>query len=153
MAWVDNKKWVSHSLLSPHSKLSACNFVMYHPRLACNWRFQQISVCFWGYSCTMPMFFLHTTDPKVISRHAVPKYRLGQHGMGRHIEWALYTFSLSFCTQLRLDLRHTTHADDLLIHKLIQFTGGTIWHGGTVRNGLGSHALLSPIPNWPPVNL
>ena len=92
----------------------------------------------------MPRVFVHATDAKVISRHAVPKYRLGQHGMGRHIEWALYTFSLSSCTQLRLDLRHTTHADDLLIHKLIQFTGGTIWHGRTVRNGMGKPCLIVP---------
>ena len=89
MVWADNKKWVSHSLLSHHSKLSACNFVMYHPRLACNWRFQQISVCFWGCPCTMPRVFVHATDAKVISRHAVPKYRLGQYGVGRLLEWAL----------------------------------------------------------------
>ena len=92
--WLDKKKLASHILLSPHFKLSACNFVMYHPRLACNWRFQQISVCFWGYSCTMLMVFLHTTDAKVLSRHAVPKYRLGQYGVGRLLEWALYTFSI-----------------------------------------------------------
>ena len=89
MAWVGNNKWVSQTLLSPHSKLSPCNFVMQHPRLACNSRFQQISVCFWGYSCTMPMVFLHTTDETVISSHAFPKYRLGQYGMGRNLEWAL----------------------------------------------------------------
>ena len=34
-----------------------------------------------------------------------------------------------------LDLRHTTHAEVILIHKLTQFTDGTLWHGRTVRNG------------------
>ena len=42
-----------------------------------------MSVCFWGYSRK-----IHTADAKVISSHAVPKYRLGQYGMGRHLEWA-----------------------------------------------------------------
>ena len=78
MAWADNKKRVSHTILYPYSKLSPCNFVIYHPLLACNWNFPQISVCFWGYSCTIPIVFLHTTDAKVLSSHAVPKYRLGQ---------------------------------------------------------------------------
>ena len=79
--------------------------------------------------------FLHTADEKVISRHAVPKYRLGQYGMGRHLEWALQTFSISSCTQLCVELFHTTHAEVRLIHKLTQFSGGTIWHGRTIRNG------------------
>ena len=89
MERADNKKWVSHTIFSPHSKLPPCNFVLKHQWLACNWNFPQISVCFWGYSCTIPIVFLHTTDAKVISSHAFPKYRLGQCGMGRHLEWAL----------------------------------------------------------------
>ena len=55
MAWAENKKWVSHTLLFPHSKLSACNFVICHPRLACNWRFQQVSCLFLG-------LFMYNTD-------------------------------------------------------------------------------------------